>query len=53
LEKDLEELNLRMADPACFSKPGFITSSKERIARIEQERADAYDRWGELSERPQ
>ena len=53
LENDLKELNLQMADPAYFQKPGFITSSKDRITSIEIELKAAYDRWEELSERPQ
>jgi ABC transport system ATP-binding/permease protein len=53
LERDLEELNLKMADPARFCKPGFITLSKERIAQIDTILAAAYERWQELSDRPQ
>jgi len=53
LERQLEELNARLADQAYFSKPGFVTSSKERIVRIESELSAAYDTWEELLQRPQ
>ena len=53
LEQELETINAQMADQAFFQKPGFITSSKERIARIDIDLAAAYDRWEKLSERPQ
>ena len=53
LERQLEELNARMADQAYFSKPGFVTSSKESITLIESDLFAAYDRWEELLQRPQ
>ncbi len=53
LENKLEELNLQMADPAYFQKPGFITLSKDRIASLQADLEAAYSRWEELSERPQ
>lgn len=52
-EKEHEELSLQMADPAWFGKPGFITASKERLARIDRDLSVAYQRWEDLSERPQ
>jgi ATP-binding cassette subfamily F protein uup len=53
LEKEHEELSMRMADPACFGKPGFITTSKERLATIDHDLGEAFGRWEKLSERPQ
>jgi ABC transport system ATP-binding/permease protein len=52
-EKEHEQLSLQMADPDWFGRPGFITSSKERLSRIDSELTAAYRRWEELSERPQ
>jgi len=40
-----------MADPAFFSKPGFVASAKERVVKIEGDLASAYLRWEELSAR--
>jgi ATP-binding cassette subfamily F protein uup len=51
LEQEHAALNMRMSDPACYSKPGFISTAKERIVRIDQELVAAYQRWEELSER--
>jgi ATP-binding cassette subfamily F protein uup len=51
-EREHGELNGQMADPAFFSKPGFITSAKERIAAIDKELMAAYARWEELLDRP-
>jgi ATP-binding cassette subfamily F protein uup len=53
LEREHEELSMQMAEPAFFGKPGFITSSKERLARIDSDLSAAYRRWEDLSERPQ
>jgi ATP-binding cassette subfamily F protein uup len=53
LEQEHKELGLQMADPAWFRKPGFITLSKERLARIDTDLSAAYRRWEDLSERPQ
>jgi ATP-binding cassette subfamily F protein uup len=53
LEQEHKELSLQMADPAWFSKPGFITLSKERLAQIDNDLGAAYRSWEELSERPQ
>jgi ABC transport system ATP-binding/permease protein len=52
-EREHEELSLQMADPVFFRKPGFITSSKERLAQIGNDLSTAYGRWEKLSERPQ
>jgi ATP-binding cassette subfamily F protein uup len=52
-EQEHEELGLRMADPAWFARPGFITLSKERLSRIDSDLSAAYRRWEELSERLQ
>jgi ATP-binding cassette subfamily F protein uup len=52
LEQEHGALNGQMADPAFFSKPGFVTSAKERIATIDRDLAAAYQRWEELIERP-
>lgn len=52
-ENEHEELSMQMADPAWFGKPGFITTSLERLARIDKDLNTAYQRWEELSERPQ
>ena len=51
LEKDLEELNLQMADPALYSKQGFVRTAKERIATIEHTLKNAYTRWEDLDKR--
>jgi len=51
LEKDLEALNLQMADPALYSKQGFVRTTKEHIATIEYTLMNAYTRWEELDKR--
>lgn len=51
LELELESLNIKMADPEHFQKSGFITMTKEHIARIEKELETAYGRWEELESR--
>jgi ATP-binding cassette subfamily F protein uup len=53
LEQEHQDLSLKMADPAWYGKPGFITLTKERLSRIDSELGNAYRRWEELSERPQ
>jgi ATP-binding cassette subfamily F protein uup len=52
-EHEHEDLSMQMADPAFFGKPGFITSTKKRLARIDLDLSSAYRRWEDLSERPQ
>jgi ABC transport system ATP-binding/permease protein len=51
LEKELQELNIGMADPALYGKPGFINDAKERIIKLEQELSLAYVKWEELEGR--
>ncbi len=52
LEREQHELNLQMADPAFYGRPGFVSSAKERVAQIETELGAAYARWEILSDRP-
>ncbi len=51
-ESEIEQLHLQMSDPAFFQKPGFVTDTKERVARIEMNLSAAYQRWEELEGRP-
>jgi ABC transport system ATP-binding/permease protein len=50
LEKEHEEINLQMADPALYQKAGFITETKKRIETIQIELAEHYRRWEELED---
>lgn len=52
LEHEHHDLNLQMADPTYYSKPGFVSSAKERIDRIDTELVELYQRWEELESRP-
>jgi ATP-binding cassette subfamily F protein uup len=52
LEHEQEQLNIRMSDPACYGQPGFVTKAKERIAEIEAELHECFERWQELDSRP-
>jgi ATP-binding cassette subfamily F protein uup len=53
LEKEHNELSSAMTNTSNFSKPGFLSSSKERFAKIDTDLAQAYARWEELSARPE
>lgn len=35
-ERELHALGVQMADPACFSKEGFINEAKSRWEELEQ-----------------
>jgi ATP-binding cassette subfamily F protein uup len=48
LEKEHEEINMQMADPAFYQKTGFVTETKKRIEAIQGELAGHYKRWEEL-----
>lgn len=48
LEKEHHDINMQMADPRFFQKPGFIAETKKRIEAIRQELAAHYERWEEL-----
>jgi ATP-binding cassette subfamily F protein uup len=52
LERDLEQLNSQMADPAFYGKPGFVTAARIRAAGIGKELHGLYARWQELEQRP-
>ncbi|MBD3317378.1 MAG: ATP-binding cassette domain-containing protein [Chitinivibrionales bacterium] len=51
LEGEQERINMEMADPAYFQRPGFITRAKERLEQIQSELERGYARWEELEER--
>jgi ABC transport system ATP-binding/permease protein len=53
LEKEYEQLNLQMADPAYYGKPGFVASAKNRIETIEHTLQTIFQRWELLENRPQ
>ncbi len=48
LEAEYHDLNLKLADPQFFQKPGFVSETQARIARLEKEIKAAYERWEEL-----
>lgn len=48
LERELHELNMQLADPALFQKPGFVTETKKRLATIESELEESFRLWEEL-----
>ncbi len=50
-EREHEQLNLQMADPTFYAKPGFVAEARRRVAEIEREVAEAYRRWEELDGR--
>jgi ABC transport system ATP-binding/permease protein len=50
LERDL--LHSRMGDLEWYSKPGFVSDAKKRLAAIEKEHDAAYGRWDGLEQRP-
>jgi len=52
LEREQEQLNLSMADPAWYEKPGFVAKARERLAEIEAELTTCFARWEELEARP-
>jgi ATP-binding cassette subfamily F protein uup len=52
LEKERDLLHSKMGDHEWFSKPGFVSEAKARLAAIEEEHDTAYKRWEALEERP-
>ena len=51
LEQKQSEINLQMADPVYFQKPGFITDAKKRLSTIETELEESYKLWEDLESR--
>ena len=51
LERRHQELNLAMADPTQFSKPGFVAETKARISKVDEELAAAFVLWEALEKR--
>jgi ABC transport system ATP-binding/permease protein len=51
-ERERDLLHSRMGDQEWYSKPGFVSKAKERLAAIEKEHDAAYRRWEELEKRP-
>jgi ATP-binding cassette subfamily F protein uup len=52
LEQERDLLHSRMGDQEWYSKPGFVSKAKGRLAAIEKEHDAAYGRWEELEKRP-
>ena len=50
-ERELHALGVQMADPACFSKEGFINEAKSRCAKLEKTISVGYSRWEELEQK--
>jgi ABC transport system ATP-binding/permease protein len=51
LEKEQEDLNLKMADPEYYRKKGFINETKIRIEAIQKKLAAHYRLWEELEKK--
>ncbi|WP_455233785.1 ATP-binding cassette domain-containing protein [Thiogranum longum] len=52
LESQIEQINVRMSDPAFYQLPGDeIASEKERLSGIQEELHDAYRRWEHLEQK--
>jgi ABC transport system ATP-binding/permease protein len=52
LEKERDLLHTRMGDQEWYAKPGFISEAKGRVAAIEKELTEAFEKWEELEKRP-
>jgi ATP-binding cassette subfamily F protein uup len=51
LEKEQEDLNLKMADPEYYRKKGFINETKIRIEAIQKKLVAHYRLWEELEKK--
>jgi ATP-binding cassette subfamily F protein uup len=51
LERELAKLSEKMADPAWYSKDGFIREAKVRCEELNREVAAAYKRWEKLEDK--
>ncbi len=48
LEKELQQLHEKMADPEFYSKKGNISKARKNLKSLEQDLASAYERWETL-----
>ncbi len=51
MEREFEELGLKMADPGYFQKTGFVTEAQARLGELEGMLESSYKRWEELESR--
>lgn len=51
LEQEKHDLFHSMADPKVYEQSGGVAAVQARLASVEQELTQAYDRWAELEER--
>lgn len=48
MEAELETLHAQLADPAFYRNPQDVVPTKKRLAELEAEHTEAYERWEQL-----